>query len=229
MKRLILIIFLMTLCVSYAESIPVIIEGKDFKGEKIKDFIFVFDKDLVIYKDKTYGLKKIEDLYISEGLGILYDGKDVFNIYVLKDFIFSPEKEIVIKDGRKYNTKKIGKIYFAITKYNYNLEGFKVFAYGINPRLRYTLLELCIFNYDEKPIILQQNMFKVSLGNIFYFPDSASSIYLSSEGKEVLFRKLLNPKEGVVAYLTFDLHGVPDKLIIDLNFGLEKPIEIKLP
>ncbi|MGB9857158.1 MAG: hypothetical protein ACPLKX_03335 [Dictyoglomaceae bacterium] len=229
MKKIVLLLLVVFLSFAYAETVPVLINEKEYKGEKIGEYIFVTKNNLLLYKDKVYDLIKIEDYYISKDVGILFDGKDIFKIILHKDLILCPDKNILFKDEKKYETKNLGKIYFAITGYNYNLSEFKLFAYGIYPKWRYILLELCIFNLNTSPIVLQQNMFKLRVGNKDYYPDSASSIYLSSEGKEVLFKRPLNPNEGISIYLIYDVPGLPDKLKIDLSLGLQKPFEITLP
>lgn len=229
MKKIILLSLVLFLSFVYAETVPVLINGKEYRGEKIGDYIFITENNLLIYKNKVYELSKIENYYISKDTEILFDGKDIFKIILYKDLILCPDKNILFKDNKKYDTKNFGKIYFAITGYTYNLSEFKLFAYGINPKWRYILLELCIFNLDTNPIVLQQNMFKLRVGNKDYYPDNASSIYLSSEGKEVLFKRLINPNERIFAYLIYDVPGLPDKLKIDLSLGLQKPLEIVLP
>ncbi|MCX7846252.1 MAG: hypothetical protein N2312_06530 [Dictyoglomaceae bacterium] len=226
--RKIFIILLVLLSLLYAETVPVIINDKEYKGEKVKDYIFVPDVKLVLYQDNVFELKKIDNIYISEDLELLYDGKDVFKVYLSKGFILCPDKNILIRGEKKYDVKNIDKIYFSILSYNYNFSGVKLFAYGIYPRMRYILLEVAIFNLDKNPIVLDQKMFTLRVGNRDYYPDPAISTYFATQGEEVLLKRLIQSNEVVIAYLIYDVHGLPDLLKIDPYYGLKKTLEIKL-
>lgn len=228
MKK-ILIILIILISLLYAETTPVIINEKEYKGEKVKDYIFVPDAKLVLHKDGIFELKKIDNIYISEDLELLYDGKDIFKIYLFKDFIFCPEKNILLREDRKYDVKNFDKIYFSILSYNYNFTGVKLFSYGIYPKMRYVLLELAIINLDKNPVVLDQKMFLLRVGNKDYYPDPAISTYFSTQGEEVLFNRLIQPNEGIIAYLIYDVPGLPERIKIDPYYGLKNPLEIKLP
>ncbi|PMQ01990.1 MAG: hypothetical protein CBR30_03080 [Dictyoglomus sp. NZ13-RE01] len=228
MKKLAILLILL-LSVVFAETVPVLIDGKEYKGEKIGNYIFVLDNKLVIYENKSYELIKIDNFYISKDLKVVLDGNEVNKIISFGDIVFYPKKNLLFKNGKKYEVKNWGNVYFSLTGYNYDWEGFKLFAYGIFPQMKYVLLEICIFNLDSQPVTLQQNMFKLKIGNSIYYPDGSASVILNNEGKEVLFRKIIYPGEATVGYLVFDVPTTPEKLIIDPQFGLKNPLEINMP
>ncbi len=227
MKR-ILVFLLLIISLLYAETIPVIINDKEYKGERIKDYIFIPEFSIVLYQNDIFELKKIDNMYISTDLDLLYDGKNIFKIYVSKDLILCPDKNILFRENKKYEAKNLENIYFTLLNYNYNFTGIRLFAHGIYPRMRYILLELAIFNLNKAPIVLDQKMFMLRIGNKDYYPDPAISAYFVNQGEEVLFKRLIQPKEGVIAYLIYDVPGLPETLKIDLYYGLKRTLEIRL-
>lgn len=228
MKR-ILVFLLFIISLTYAKTIPVIINEKEYKGERVKDYIFIPEISIVLYQDGIFELKKIDNMYISTDLDLLYDGRDIFKIYVSKDLILCPEKNLLFRENKKYETKNLGNIYFTILSYNYNFPGIALFAHGIYPRMRYILLELAIFNLDKAPTVLDQKMFTVKVGDRDYYPDPAISAYFANQGEEVLFNRLIQPREGITAYLVYDVPGLPGILKIDPYYGLKRTLEIRLP
>ncbi|MEN2984480.1 MAG: hypothetical protein ABDH25_05595 [Dictyoglomaceae bacterium] len=224
-----LIILLTLFSILYAQTIPVIIDNKEYKGEKFKDYIFVPEAKLLLYQEEIFELKKLDNMYIAENLGILYDGKNIFEIYTSGDLILCPEKNILIRGDKKYSVKNFENIYFSILNYNYDFTGIRLFAYGIYPKMRYVFLELAIFNLAKVPVKLDQKMFLLRVGNKDYYPDPSISTYFATQGEEVLFNRLIQPKEGIIAYLIYDVPGTPELLKIDPYYGLKKALEISLP
>lgn len=106
---LLLLIFLLTINLSHGESVPLLIQGKEVKGENLDGFILYIAK-----------IEKIEELPLYSDFSLKPDGTlFLFEIYLYnktnKEITITHENfKLIDDDGRNVSVSTMASIYYAL-------------------------------------------------------------------------------------------------------------------